>query len=361
MSLRFHTITRCRFETRRPSARCVAAALVLVLSSCTPDAAVAPPPLVNDSNMYWALTLDQHAVTLSTVAPYDTIRLSATPRTFEGTALANLPAPTYTSLDLDRAVVSADGLVRVIKTGSRIPVVASLAVGNLRHADTAFFNVTSLATPPVLATFSIHPTPPDSAKTADSKTIVAQAATADGMAITGLSVYYTVSDPTTAMIDRVTGFLWKVRPGHVTVTATATAYGVTKTDTVTYVLGYPLIQLLTITAQKNASGQIVNGFSPARLELGPGGSVFINNATGIPTDVTFDDPTNVAQDDVYCGFSPSFCGSGNIAAWAKDPNDPSGITAVRLRRFPVPGTYTFHSTIFGTTGTIVVVDERTLP
>lgn len=360
MSLPFSSIARRRFVMRRPSARCVAAALVLVVSSCAPDAAVAPSPSVNDPHMYWALTLDHHAVTMSTVAPYDTIRLTATPRTFEGTALANLPAPTYTSLDLDRAVVSADGLVRVIKIGNRIPVVATLAVGNLRHADTAFINVTSLATPPVLATFSIHPTPPDSAKTAEPKTIVARATTADSTEITGLAVYYKVSDPTTATIDRATGYLAKVRPGHVTVTATATAYGVTRTDTVTYVLGYPLLQTFNITARTNASGQTVNAFSPVRLELGPGGSVLFFNLTAIPTDVTFDDPTNVAQNDDYCGFLAFLCGSGNIDAWAKDPNDPSGLTAARTRRFPVPGTYTFHSTIFGTTGTIVVVDESTL-
>src|SRR5690242_15951235 len=35
----------------------------------------------NPSTLYWALTLDQHAITLSTVSPYDTVRLTAIPRT----------------------------------------------------------------------------------------------------------------------------------------------------------------------------------------------------------------------------------------------------------------------------------------
>jgi plastocyanin len=313
--------------------------------------------LINDPNLYWSLDLDHHAVTLSAVAPYDTIRFTATPRTMTGEAIADLPAPTFTSLDLDRASVSVDGLVRVLKIGSKIPVVATLAVGNLRHSDTVYINATDLATPPSLATFSIHPTPPDSAKSAVAKMMVARAMTADSTPISGLSVYYEVSDRTIATIDRASGLLQPLRPGHLSVIATATAYGVTKTDTLPFTIGYPVALQLGVMAQKNASGQIVNGFSPARLELGPGGSVIFFNQTVVPTDITFDDPTNVAQNDAYCGTLPSFCGGGNIDAWARDPDDQSGLTAIRIRRFPVPGTYTFHSTIFGTTGTIIVVDE----
>lgn len=364
-SIRFHAIARRRFVTRCPSARCVAVALVLVVSGCAPDAAVAPPPKVNDPSVYWALALDHHAVTMSTVAPYDTIRLTATPRTADGTPIDTLPAPTYTSLDLERAQVSADGLVRVIKGGNNIPVVATLAVGNLRHSDTAFINVTEVTTPPVLDTFSIHPVPPDSAKTAAAKLIVPRATTADGTPITGLSVYYTVSDPTTATIDRSLGLLAGVRAGQVTVIASATAYGVTKADTVTYKIGNPIAGILNITAQKNASGQTIDVFKPNEMLLGPGAMVLVVSQTSVPTDITFDDPTNVAQVDEYCHppistILPHMCGSGNIEAFAKDPDDQSGTSGLRARSFPVPGTYHFHSTIFGTTGTIVVSDD-TLP
>lgn len=364
-SIRFHSITRRRFVMRRPTARCIAAALVLVVSGCAVDAGVAPPPRVNDPHVYWALTLDHHAVTMSTVAPYDTIRLTATPRTADGTPIDTLPAPTFTSLDLERAEVSADGLVHVIETGNSIPVVATLVVGNLRHSDTAFINVTDVTTPPVLDTFSIHPVPPDSAKTGAEKLIVPLATTADGTPITGLSVYYTVSDPTTATIDRALGQLAPVRAGQVTVIASATAYGVTKADTVTYKIGNPLAGILNITAQKNASGQTINGFKPNELLLGPGAAVLVVNLTGVATDVTFDDPTNVVPDSAYCvppytTIAPTLCGGGNVEAFAKDTTDPYGITALRWRRFPVPGTYHYHSTIFGTTGTIVVSDD-TLP
>ncbi|HEX6535957.1 MAG TPA: hypothetical protein VF041_15280 [Gemmatimonadaceae bacterium] len=365
MSLRSTSIARRPLVTRRPSAGCVAAALVLAAAGCATDAAVAPPPLVNDPHVYWALTLDHHAITMSTAAPYDTIRLTATPRMVDGTPIDSLPAPTFTSLDLDRAQVSADGLVHVLQTGDQIPVVATLAVGNLRHADTAFINVTDVTTPPVLDTFSIHPDPTDSAKTAlyTTKMIAPRATTADGTPITGLAVYYTVSDPTTALIDRTVGQLTPVRPGPVTVIAQATAYGVTKADTLAYTIGHVVMAYINVTAQKNASGQTVNGFTPNQLLIGPGATVLIINLTGVATDLTFDDPTNIVPDSTYCqayaSLNPHLCDGGSVEAFAQEPDDQMGITALRVRRFPVPGTYPFHSTIFGTSGTIVVADEST--
>ncbi|HEX6535713.1 MAG TPA: hypothetical protein VF041_14040 [Gemmatimonadaceae bacterium] len=365
MSLRNAPTARRPLVMRRPSARCVAAAMVLAAAGCATDAAVAPSPLVNDPHMYWALTLDRHAITMSTVAPYDTIRLTATPRTSDGTPIDSLPAPTFTSLDLDHAQVSADGLVHVIAAGEEIPVVATLTVGNLRHADTAFINVDTLAAPPVLDTFSIHPDPTDSAKTAlyTTKTIVPRVTTADGTPITGLSVYYTVSDPTTARIDRTMGLLTPVRAGPVTVIATATAYGVTKADTLPFTIGHIVFVELDVIAEKNASGQTVNGFKQNQLVLGPGATVLIINATGVATDLTFDDPSNIVADPFYCdnfsALNPALCDSGSVEAFAQDPDDQFGLTGLRVRRFPVPGTYHYHSTIFGTSGTIVVADEST--
>jgi hypothetical protein len=367
MSFRFTSIMRRRCALSRPSLRCAAAVLALVVSGCASDATVAPAPANGDQQMYWALTLDHHAVTLSTVAPNDTIRLTATPRTVDGTPLTDLLAPTFTSLDHDRIAVSADGLVRVIKTGDQIPVVATLAVGNLLHSDTVFINVTAAAPPPVLAALSIQPESGDSAKTAtgSARDILARAIAADNSEIEGLAVYYTSLDPTIATIDRASGFLQPVRPGHVNVIATATAYGVTKADTLRLTIGYPVTGLtINVVAQRTVSGQIVGGFSPDRLVIGPGGTVLIGNHSGIVTDMTFDDPTNVMQVDMWCRppfsiIAPLMCGSGNIEAFAREPNDTQGLTALRTRRFPVPGTYNYHSTIFGTTGTIVVVDETT--
>jgi len=332
-----------------------------IVAGCSGDPAITPPPDSDPTTLYWQLTLNVHAMTLSTVPPYDTVRIAATPRTISGTPIADLPAPTYTSLDLDRAQVDSSGLVHVIGSGDQVQVVASLEVNNILHADTLVLNVTNEAAPPTIATFTIHPDAGDSAKVAVTSTVtlMPRAADASGTPIPDVAAYFTTSDATVATIDRSSGYLLPVRPGQVTVYATTTTYGVTKSDTLPYTIGHPIYIAMETVPLQLASGQIVGAFSPAYVELGPGAAVLFGNSDAPATDVTFDDPTNVAQNDQLCGFFANLCGTGNIAAWARDPNDGSGISGLRARRFPVPGTYAFHSTIFGTSGTIVIVDEHT--
>ena len=70
-----------------------AAAILAALLGCGSDS-VAPTPTTDVSHFYWSLTLGQHAINLSTVAPYDTVRIAATPRKADGTPLTD--AATYT-------------------------------------------------------------------------------------------------------------------------------------------------------------------------------------------------------------------------------------------------------------------------
>ena len=335
--------------------------LALAAAGCSGDPPVTPPPAQDPTTLYWQLTLNEHAVMMSTVAPLDTLRIVATPRTISGAPILDLGKPTYTSLDLDRAFVDSAGLVHAVGVGDQVQIVASLEENNILHADTLVLNITEEAAPPALATFTIHPDVGDSAKVAaaSSVTIIPRTAAADGTPISDVPVYFTSSDPEVATIDRTTGFLAPNRPGQVTVYATTNVYGVTKSDTVPYTIGHPITIALEIVSQVNASGETVNVFSPNTVELGPGAIVLFGNVTTLPTDVTFDDPTNVAEDQRDCPFLETLCGTGNIDAWVKDPSDESGITGLRARSFPVPGTYTFHSTIFGSTGTIVIADEHT--
>ena len=346
----------------------VTTALLMVVVACGEDVAVAPPPAADVAQRYWTLNYNHHAVTLSIVAPYDTLQLTATPRNANGEPLSGLPAPVFTTTDRDRVQVGVDGVLHAIKTGNRVAVVAALSAGNVTHTDTVYVTVTNKATPPVLAGLSIHPVSPDSAKVAmyGSATLRARAWDPDSVAINGLAVAYASSDPTVATIDRTRGTVTPVRPGHVTFVAVATAYGITKADTLPYMIGLPLEVTFTIDAQQDAQGHIVNGFVPSQLSVGTGGTVIWQNQNHVPTDVTFDDPTDVVRADLYCTYFgakyPFFCDDGNIAAFGvpPDPNDPMGniFNNGRARSFPVPGTYRFHSTLFGTTGTIVVVDER---
>jgi hypothetical protein len=240
--------------------------------------------------------------------------------------------------------------------------VATLAVGNLRHSDTVFINATSTAAPPVLSALSIQPVPGDSAKvaTGTTKLIEPRALAADSTPIAGLAVFYESLDPTTATVDRSTGFFRALRPGHVAVVATATAYGVTKSDTLPMRIGYPVngIRILVIW-RRSATGQEVARFEPADITVGPGATILFINTTTSPTDITFDDPSNVAEVPEYCAFAPPLCGAGNIDPWVRDPADQSGLSAYRIRRFPVLGTYAFRSTLSGASGKIVVADVDT--
>jgi hypothetical protein len=333
----------------------------LALAACGGDPAVTPPPAQDPATMYWQLTLNVRAATMSTVAPYDTLQLVATPRTVHGTPITDLPAATFTSLDLDRAQVDSTGLVHVIGSGDQVAIVASLEQNNVLHSDTLVMNITDESSPPTMATFTIHPDVGDSAKVGSSTnaTVLPRAYTADGTPIPDVAVYFSTSDVITATINRTTGFLTPDHPGHVDVYATTTTYGVTKVDTLPYTIGHPIILVLDIPPKVQPNGQTIPVFSPDSAELGPGAYVLFGNELGPATDVTFDDPTNVAQEDEFCALAESLCGSGNIAPWTFDPNDPSGLSAIRVRQFNVPGVYTYHSALFGSTGVIVIADEST--
>ena len=331
------------------------------MAACGGDPEVTPPPQNNPETMYWQLTLNVRAATMSTVSPYDTLQLVATPRTVHDTPITDLARPTYTSLDLDRVQVDSSGLVHVIGSGDGVFVVASLEDHNVLHADTLVLNITDETSPPTMAAFTIHPDVGDSAKTGSTinVTVIPRAYTADDTPILGISTYFSSSDLTIATIDRSTGFLSPNQPGHLDVYATTTTYGVTKVDTLPFTIGHPTQAIIDIPPQVQSNGQTISVFSPDSVELGPGARVLFGNELGPAADVTFDDPTNVAQDDYYCSLAPTLCGSGNIPAWTFDPTDPSGLSAIRVRLFPVPGIYTFHSELFGSTGVIVIADEST--
>jgi len=333
----------------------------LGMAACGGDPAVTPPPQNNPETMFWQLTLNVRAATMSTAAPYDTLQLVATPRTASGTPITDLARPTFTSLDIDRAQVDTNGLVHVIGTGDQVLIVASLEDHNLMHADTLVLNITNETSPPTMASFTIHPAPGDSAKVGSTSTatVTARAYAADSTPIQDVSTYFSVSDPTTATIDRSAGIVTPVRPGHVTVYASTRTYGVTKVDTLPYTIGQPVLAFIIITPQVQSNGQTIPLLTPDSAVLGPGAQVVFFNQLGSPMDITFDDPTNVASDFFFCLIAPADCGSGNIAPWAYDPNDQSGYSAWRVRDFPVPGTYRFHSALFGTTGIIVIADEST--
>src|SRR5690348_13021390 len=62
------------------------------------------------TTLLWQLDVNHQAVTLATVAPYDTVQLVATPRALGGAPLAGAVV-TYRTTDATSVVVSPTGLV----------------------------------------------------------------------------------------------------------------------------------------------------------------------------------------------------------------------------------------------------------
>lgn len=334
--------------------------LALGLLACGSDVA-APTPSRDASQLYWSLTLNHRAITLSTTAPHDTITLVATPRNGRGEPLEGLPAPTFSTTDLDWVSVSPEGVVRARARRNRVRVIARLHANNDTHADTAFINIVNNASPPVLASLSAQPVPPDSAKFAvgggfngEFLKLPVRALSELGTTISGLSVHFASSDTTIAKINRETGTVETRLPGTVEFYAAATAFGVTRTDTVPFRIGYPLVRQVYLEAQRR-NGIPVAAFGEAPVVVAVGGGVVWVNQTGMKTDVTFDDPSHAVEHPAMC--AQGLCGSGNIEPFGAPEDESDFMELFRFRAFNAPGTYTYRSTMHGTTGIVIVVDE----
>ena len=145
--------------------------------------------------------------------------------------------------------------------------------------------------------------------------------------------------------------------GEVKLIASATAYGVTRADTLPFTIGLPLVALVTVQTRVDAHGDTVPVFPASSTLIAVGGDVVFTNQTSLAVDVVFDDPTNVAQDDLLCDAlgadAPDlYCSSGNIAAWSFSEDDPG--FGLRYRQLRAPGTYHYHDSRSGAGGTITV-------
>jgi plastocyanin len=361
------TVKSCTPRQIHPLVSAIAMACsVLGTTGCANDAPTRPTVKVDA--LYSALVLDHHAVTLSIASPYDTVSLVATPENPNGAALPGLGSVTFTSSDLARVRVSDNGVVQALAEGEAIPVVATLQSEKLTHVDTVFITITSDAAPSPLASLSIHPVPPDSAKVGVgvvARQLLARAVDVNGDSMPELLVDFQSSDPSTATVDRRTGVVVGARSGNVLIVARASAYGNTRTDTLPFTIGLPVSATIVVD-RASMAGTTPTTFTPSAVTVGIGATVLWAWRQDIPaTDVTFDDSTSVAADTV--GIGPLHVGSsgpGNIPS-------PIGCTAadplsvffkcINSRTFPIPGVFTYHSALTGATGRVIVVDERIVP
>jgi hypothetical protein len=360
-----HTSTRLRLGL---GARLLCAAtLGGLLLACQGDS-LKPDAPAKPNELYWDLELNHHAVTLSKTAEhYDTLTLVAVPRNYHGDHLAELPAPQYISRNLERVSVTSNGLLSAVApTAQPVWVVATLTVGNLKHQDSVFVQVVDNPVPPVFASFSVHPIPPDSAKVAvdwlEDPTLPVRAFDPNSAPISGLVAAFRVSDPKIARVHPTNGQVRGLAPGSVTIYASATAFGVTRADTLTYRIGWPLLGEVGIWGPVNE--RPLGSFNRPELRVGTGAIVFwtIDRANKeMTTDVTFADAdlskVGPVPDMFFIFCLPFFgydtdCGTENFALGPPPMKDQA------IRGFPVPGTYEYRSTLHGTSARIVVVDER---
>jgi hypothetical protein len=303
---------------------------------------------------------------MSTFPPANQLQLTAVPRTFRGTPVEGLPAPTYTSGNSEVLTVSATGLITARAPSFGVPVVARLTADGITHVDTAFVVAQSEPVPTV-ASFSIHPLPGDSAKYSvtgallDPSRSLMPIALDDSGNLLFLPVRFRSLDPTVSGVEPHTGLLLPVRPGRVTFIATTTAYGRLMADTLPYIIGEVLQAGVLI---ERVTGTKTTRFGNPEVTIGSGGVITWQNITGISTDVTFDDPAAAeAVPDHFDCPNGMPCDAGNIPPFATSEaeleTDPfARVKGARVRRFSVPGRYTYRSTRFSTTGTIIVLDER---
>ena len=304
---------------------------------------------------------------MSLTAPSNTIRLTATPLNANGAPLSGLGVVSYTAGD-STVSVDSTGLVTANFTTSGTFVVARLQDRklNITHSDTVLIQVTQ--TPPAapIDTFTLQPAKDDSAKraldfgsflggTAGSFPWPAHVTDQAGSTLCdttacSIQVYYTSSNPEVATIDRSTGHVVAIDTGHVVFTATTWAYGVARRDSVAFRIGYQLHFAVMMTLAM-VLGVLTLGFkAPKVLILGAGAVVTFCNRNPQQADIVFDQPA--AVDTASCQFSRQVfappTGSGNISAFGGDTTNTQAAIATdcAVRRFPTPGVYRYHSSLF---------------
>jgi hypothetical protein len=365
---------------------------------------------------YRRVQLNHHAITLATVAPYDTIRLTTTPVDVNGTPVttALLTKPVYTTSDTS-ITIDSTGFVRVHRTGSDklgIPVIATLQVGSgvssVTLADTAFVNVVNFASAadvPQLHALHLEPFAGDSARRPVVDALNqpglqsldnALVTTATGAIIQKAVVRVVSSD---SLIASVTTPLFSPEapqvtthaPGVVLLRAEATVFGTRLTDSLWYVVGYPLRLICAYgTGEYFLNADPTAGVSPVpatnvlslgQLMVGQGGAVLWGNSIvgtshdsldiqfdrttgvgGVPTPIEFQSIYGLQTIEIPAGHD------GNIPAFPAAPQvDMFGFhtklydaTTSKARVFTQAGTYQWHSTLQGIQGTVMVISNDSL-
>lgn len=335
--------------------------VLLSSSGCSGD--TAGP--AQSAQTFWALQLNQHAITLSVAPPYDTLYLHATPLTAAGAAFTSGGPVRYHVLSGDTSITvdSVSGLVRAQVPSYQMgdqpvddenasgvnaaDVEARLTVNGVTLADTAVIQVTETAPGVPLETFSIQP-PADSLSIyqsgqwvfVNSKTNfnVAQGNLYEydinGQRISNLLVKVSTSDPTRAYIftpnTYLTGQMYEVAglqaAANVTIYASTWYYGVSRKDSLRVQVGYShVVELVTVSETPTGSKNQELDWWPEVIDVAaPANVVFVNQAS-LPNNAVFDDPSMILQDTArinryfgYFGFHFPLSSAGGVPLFFQD-------------------------------------------
>lgn len=381
------------------------ASLAVASSPACGGDSLKPQSLIDQNELYWRLDLDHRAILLSTAAPFDTLKLTATPRNYRGDALSGVPIPTFVSQDISKVVVTSEGVLRAIDPttpGTVVAVMARLTIGDLTHVDTAFVSVVSTDSPPVLTSFSIQPIPPDSAKLGAAvvvfqnislllaDTLPVRATDSAGMPILTipgdvsgiLPVALRSSDTSVVQFDKMI-FTTKMaelrgfKVGTAKIYASTTAFGITKVDTLNYRIGWPLVEkmLMVVPSSRHRPGMlpIDNVFTRPVLRIGVGGVVTWSNLGNLgdtnstPNHIVFNDQDlpNILSISPRPSFMPFYAHVSECLAFIGADCVHGGNMVISptqkkaSRRFPVSGVYEYSSSLYpNSVGRIIVIDEQ---
>jgi hypothetical protein len=364
---------------------------LLGVFGCTSDNPTVPSIRLDAETGFWNLTLNHEAVTLSLAAPQDTIQLVPTPRNSKGESLmmeglsADSIVTTYTTLDPgDTSItVTADGLVRGRYAHDGSGVIVRTRVRNVTRADTIPVNVTAEA-PVMVAGFTLQVAPDSLFLTSLSgapgtSAVTGIAVDGQGQVIQHVAVKFASSDLALQIVPDFVGSSMAMLeqpnslagsgsfrgPGRIVVSAEATVYGVTVRDSTPVTLLPPSrTNLSAVFGTPHSTGTPVGYFEPVvdtmKLENGSAFVVFGSVPDNPPIDVIFDAPPGVVHAApivaLVCREPPS---TAVITSFTLDARNTA--EQCQFRRSSQwlllngSGTYRYHSALYGTRGSIVVL------
>lgn len=339
---------------------------ILLLSACGIDQEAFSPSVSGD-RLLASIQLEYNAYNLATASPFNTVQL----RTIGISGIGDSVESTvvYSVADSDVLEVSATGVLKALAPAASTVVRASTTRNGLTLVDSAFVSVVSGSPTQKLAQLAIEPNPGDSAKVAAgefAKILRLIRTDSAGNNMPALLVSVRSSDPSAATITQSSNDIniEPIHPGRVFFYVSSYAYGTAVRDSLSFLIGWPVKGFITAyTRFKTGNSDPLIDFHPRRATIGVGACLVWINSNAIDVDITFDDPSHAGPPSNIgnCAILRMFhLDSGNIAAFrgvSKPTTFEDIFSMMRGRTFSVPGTYTYHSKLYGTTGTIVVCDE----